>query len=152
MTAIKSFIKSHPVLSYFALTFAISWGVLTVVGVGPGGFPGTKEQSEMLFPFVYLAMLVGPSVTGIVLTGLLYGRSGLRELLSRLLKWRVGARWQAVALLTAPLSMMAALLVLSLSSPEFLPGILATGDKATLLLMGIVAGLIVGIFEELGWM
>ena len=87
-----------------------------------------------------------------MLTGLLYGRAGLRELGSRLLKWRVGARWYAVALLTAPLSMMAALLVLSLSSPEFLPGILATGDKATLLLMGIVAGLIVGIFEELGWM
>ncbi len=26
MTTIKAFIKSHPVLTYFALTFAISWG------------------------------------------------------------------------------------------------------------------------------
>jgi uncharacterized protein len=121
MTAIKAFIKSHPVLSYFALTFAISWGVLTVVGVGPGGFPGTKEQSEMLFPFVYLAMLLGPSVASIVLTGLLYGRSGLREFGSRLLRWRVGARWQAVALLTAPLLYIAVLFVLALASPVSFP-------------------------------
>src|SRR5215212_11667846 len=151
MTAIKAFIKSHPVLSYFALTFAISWGVLTVVGVGPGGFPGTKEQSEMLFPFVYLAMLLGPSVTGIVLTGLLYGRSGLRELLSRLLKWRVGARWQAVAILTAPLLYIAVLLVLALASPVFLPGIFVSDEKPTLLLFGIAVGLGAGFFEELGW-
>lgn len=26
MTTIKAFIKRHPLLSYFALTFAISWG------------------------------------------------------------------------------------------------------------------------------
>jgi uncharacterized protein len=85
------------------------------------------------------------------LTALLYGRAGLRELLSRLFKWRVGARWYALALLTAPLSVTAALLALSLTSTEFLPAILTTSDKATLLLIGIFAGLMVGIFEELGW-
>jgi uncharacterized protein len=111
----------------------------------------TKEQYETLLPFAALAMLAGPSVAGIVLTGLLYGRAGLREMLSRLLRWRVGARWYAVALLTAPLSMATVLVALSLRSPEFLPGILASDEKATLLLMGIVGGLAAGIFEELGW-
>jgi hypothetical protein len=49
------------VATYFALVFAISWGgVLLVIG-GPGGIPGTPEQFETLFPFVYLAMLVGPA-------------------------------------------------------------------------------------------
>ena len=47
--------------------------------------------------------------------------------------------------------MTAILLALSLLSPEFLPGIFTTDDKASLLLFGIVAGLMVGIFEELGW-
>src|SRR5215208_2779224 len=118
MKAIKALVKSHPVVSYFALVFASSWGgVLTVVGVGPGGFPGTREQSEMLFPFVYLAMLVGPSVAGILLTGLLHGRAGLRDLFARIRRWRVGARWQAVALLTAPILYMTVLLALSLASP-----------------------------------
>jgi membrane protease YdiL (CAAX protease family) len=68
-----------------------------------------------------------------------------------LFKWRVGGRWYAVALLTAPLSVTTALLALSLSSPEFLPAIFTSDDKAALLLIGIFAGLMVGIFEELGW-
>jgi len=152
MTTIKAFIKRHPILTYFALAFAISWGgVLLVIG-GPGGIPGTPGQLERLFPFVFLAMLPGPSVAGILLTGLVYGRAGLREFLSRLLRWQVGARWYAVALLTAPFLMTAVLLALSLLSPEFLPGIVTTDDKASLLLLGIAAGLGAGTFEELGWM
>jgi len=140
------FIKRHPVLTYFALTFAISWGVILIV-VGPGGIPITTDQVVVLG----MATLLGPSVAGILLTGLASGRAGFRELLSRLLRWRVGARWYAVALLTAPLSTVAVLLALSLLSPEFLPAIFTSDDKATLLLTGIVAGLMVGFFEELGW-
>src|SRR4030067_33659 len=40
---------------------------------------------------------------------------------------------------------------LSLPSPVFLPGIFVSDDKASLLLSGITAGIMVGIFEELGW-
>ena len=105
----------------------------------------------MLFPFAVLAMLAGPSVAGILLIGLIHGRAGFRDLLTRMTRWRVGARWYAVALLTAPLSVMASLFALSLLSPAFLPGILTTSDKASLLLMGIAVGLGAGIFEELGW-
>jgi len=152
MRAIKAFVKGHPVINYYALAFAISWGaILLAVGLGPGGFSATPQQFQEDIPYGVPAMILGPALAGILLTAFLYGRSGLSEFRSRLLKWRVGARWYAVALLTAPLSMIAALLVLSPSSPEFLPGILATGDKATLLLMGVVPGLIVGIFEEFGW-
>ena len=97
MKTIKAFIKKHPVLTYFALTFAISWGgVLLVIG-GPSGIPGTPEQFERLLPFAIPVMIVGPGVAGLLLTGLVQGRAGFRELLSRLLKWRVGARWYAVA-------------------------------------------------------
>ena len=152
MKTIKAFLKSHPVVSYYALAFAITWGtILIVVGVGPNAILATKEQYSTMMAFLYPMMLVGPSVAGILLTGLLYGRAGLREFGSRLTRWRVGARWYALALLTAPLSMAATLLALSLRSPEYLPSIFATTDKATLLLMGIVGGLAAGIFEELGW-
>lgn len=151
MTTSQAFIMKHPVLTYFVLTFAISWsGVLFVIG-GPGGIPGTVAQSDPLFPSVYLAMLAGPSVAGMLWTGLVYRRTGLREFLSRLIKWRVGTRWYAVALLTAPLLATAVLLVLSLLSPEFLPEIFTTNDKATLVLFGLAVGLGAGFFEELGW-
>jgi membrane protease YdiL (CAAX protease family) len=150
MTTIKAFIKRHPLLSYFALAFTLSWGAVLIV-VGPSGFLGTKEIPEVLDPFLYVAMVVGPSVAGILFTGLLYGRAGLREFGSRLLRWRVSARWYAVALLTAPLLMMAVLFALSLTSPVYLPGIFITHNKASVLLIGVAGGLTAGIFEELGW-
>jgi uncharacterized protein len=85
------------------------------------------------------------------MTGLVYGREGLREMLTRMTRWRVGARWYAVALLTAPILSVAVLFALSLSSPEYLPTILTTSDKVSLLLLGIVGTFVGGIFEELGW-
>jgi membrane protease YdiL (CAAX protease family) len=63
----------------------------------------------------------------------------------------VGVRWYAIALLTDPLLVTATLLALSLTSPAFLPEIFTADDKASLLLAGIVMGLMVGLFEELGW-
>jgi len=151
MATITAFIKRHALPAYFALTFAISWGAVLVVIGGPGGLRGTTAQSDPLFPFVYLAMLAGPSVAGILLTGLVDGRAGLRDLMGRLLEWNVDARWYAVALLTAPLLMTATLLTLSLASPTFLPGILTSPGKASFLLFGIAVGLGAGCFEELGW-
>jgi membrane protease YdiL (CAAX protease family) len=153
MTTIRAFIKRHPVLSYFVLAFAISWGgILPIIG-GVGAIPGTAEQTTKLFPAVYLVTVAGPSLAGLLLTGLTGGWTGFRELGSRLLKWRVGARWYAVALLTTPLTVMATLLSLSLISPEFLPGFLATSVKASMLQFGFVAsvGLLTGLLEELGW-
>src|ERR671913_1042677 len=153
MKTIRAYIKRHKVLAYYALVFTISWGgILFAVGVGPGGLPATKEQAEILFPFVLLALFSGPSMAGILLTGLFYGRAGFRNLLSRMTRWRVGARWYAVALLTAPLLVTATLLALSLTSPEFLPNIFTSDEKVTLLLFGIGWGLVGGgLLEELGW-
>jgi len=145
MKTIKTFVKRHSLLSYFVLVFAISWGGMLIVA-GPGGI-----RSEMALGFAYVAMLLGPGMAGILLTALVDGRAGLREFRSRLLKWRVGARWYAVALLTAPLLATVTLLALSLISRDFLPRIYTTSDKAFLVQFSIVAGLMVGILEELGW-
>jgi uncharacterized protein len=153
MKTIRAFIKRHPVLSYYAMVFAISWGgILLVVGLGPGGIPAAKEQVGALMPFMLLALFAGPSVAGLVMTGLVYGRAGFRNLLTRMTRLRVGARWYALALLTAPLLVTATLLALSLTSPEFLPGIFTSDDKGTLVLFGIGWGLVGGgLLEELGW-
>jgi membrane protease YdiL (CAAX protease family) len=150
MTSIRAFVKRYPLLSYVALTFAISWSGILIVA-GPGGFMGIKEISEGLFPIVVLATLAGPSVAGILMTGLVYGKAGLRDLLSRLTRWRVSVRWYAVALLTAPLTMLAVLLALSLVSPAFRPLLFVVDDPLGLLVFSVVAGLMIGIFEELGW-
>jgi membrane protease YdiL (CAAX protease family) len=150
MTTIKAFIKKYPVTIYFVLTFALTWGCMALV-VGPDGFPLTAERFEAVGALVYMAMLVGPSAASILLISLVDGKAGFRELFSRLLKRRVGARWYAAAILTAPLLAMAILFALSLFSSDFLPALFTSDDKLTLLLSGFGAGLVVGFFEELGW-
>jgi membrane protease YdiL (CAAX protease family) len=151
MKAIRAFVKGHPLVSFYALAFAITWGGLIMVVGGSGEILGSPELLGTYFALVMLAWLAGPSVASILMTGLVSGREGYRELLSRLLKWRVGARWYAVALLTAPLLSGAVLLALSLSSSEYLPTVLTTSDKGARLLQGIVGTFVGGIFEELGW-
>jgi membrane protease YdiL (CAAX protease family) len=151
MRIVEAFLRRHPVSAYFGLTFTISWGgVLMVVG-GPAGMTGVKAQDNPLFPLAVLAMLAGPSVTGILLTGLIDGQQGLREFRSRLLKWRVDRRWYAFALLAAPLVAMAVTLLLSFASPAFLPGLIVADDKMALLLLGLAVSVAAGFFEELGW-
>jgi membrane protease YdiL (CAAX protease family) len=150
MTTIKAFIQRYSVLTYFVLTFLFTWGCMALA-VYPDGFPITEEKFETAGALVYVAMLIGPSGGGLLLTGLLDGRAGFRELLSRLFKWRVGARWYAVALLTAPLMITTILIGLSLTSSEFLPAIFTSDNKPAVVLSAIAAGIVVGLFEELGW-
>lgn len=150
MTTFQALIRRHPVLAYFALTFTISWvGILIVIG--PSSMPITPEQSTALLPFVYVAMLLGPSLAGVIMTALTDGRTGLRELRSRFVRWRVDARWYAVALLTAPLLYGAVHLALSMFSPAFLPALVTTNDKVTLVWTGMAVGVLVGGCEEIGW-
>ena len=145
------FIKTHPILSYYAVVFAISWGgVLLLVG-GPGAIPGTPQQIDSLIWFVVLTLELGPPVAGLLLTGIVSGRRGYADLFKRLLRWRVGVRWYAVALLTAPLVAVGVLLGLSLTSSEYLPAIVTTEDKTSVLLVGLITGLLGGFGEELGW-
>jgi len=145
-----SFIRKHPLGCYFALTFAISWGGF-LLAIGPDGFPGTPELFQARLPLAVLAMLAGPSTAGLLLTALVHGGTGLRDYLARLLRWHVGLRWYAIALLLGPILLAAVGLALSLRSAEFLPAIVVTTDRAGLVKFGLVVALGAGIFEELGW-
>lgn len=101
---------------------------MTRVNTGSGATGQVWARRDPRFAYAVVAMLAGPSVTGVVLTALVYGRAGLRGLLSRLLTWRAGGSW-CIALLTAPVLMIGTLLALSFTSPAFLPGIVTSEDK-----------------------
>jgi membrane protease YdiL (CAAX protease family) len=145
VTSKNNYISRHPMATYYVLVFVISWGCI-FAAIGPSKFIGTSQMSGAQQPFVYLATLAGPSIAGILSAIFVYGRAGLKDIRSRLFKWRVGIRWYMVALLTAPILMTGILTILSLT-----PVIVSSPDKATLLISGIVVGLVVGFFEELGW-
>ncbi len=151
MTSIKSFIMRHPVLTYFAITFVISWGGVLILGT-PYGMPATPDQSAKVWPIVFMPYFLGPVIASLLMTWLVSGRVGFRALGARLVKWRVGTRWFAVALLTAPFLVGLLALLLSLVSREFLPVVLTAEDKVGVVVRGIMIGLIFGGFlEELGW-
>ena len=151
MGTIASYVRRHPMAAYFGLTFVISWGgTLLAIGSG-GGMRGTTPTSDPRFAYAVLAMLAGPSVTGIALTAMASGRTGLGDYVERLLRWRVAARWYLAGLLTAPALMTATLLLLSVGSSAYLPGVVTSDHKTSLLFVSLAVGLSAGFFEELGW-
>ncbi len=160
-TSFRAFIKQHAVLTFYILVFALTWGP-TLIIAGPGAFLGTGGKPispAELGPLAVLPSLAGALITalaGILVIAFASGRAGLRDLRSRLFRWRVGVRWYAVALLTAPLLCTAILFALSLTSKAFLPALIPAGDKtgppmSGLVVVWLVVGLVEAYFEELGW-
>lgn len=150
MTNFKTLISKYAVVIYFALTFVLSWGCMLLM-IGPDNFPISPELAETQGALLYVGMLLGPSISSLLLIGLADGKSGFRELWTRLRMWRVNVRWYGIAILTAPLVAMGVLLALSLYSRAFVPALFVAEDKLGLLISGLTAGLMVGFFEELGW-
>ena len=137
-------IKRHPLVAYYLLTFALSWSGFVIV-VGPRSLVNTNWQAEGAFLSAVMVMLAGPSLAGLLLTGLVDGRAGYRDLFSRLLKWRVGIRWYAIAILPAPIVAAGSLFVLSLPSPLFIP------DNQAAVVFGGLGAAVTTILEEIGW-
>lgn len=149
--SIESFIMRHQALTYFAIAFVISWGGVLILGT-PYGMPATPDQAETAWPIVFMPYFLGPVIASLLMTGLVSGRAGFRDLGARLLKWRVGIRWYARALLIAPFLVGILAFLLSLVSRDFLPVVVTAEDKVGVVVQGIMVGLIFGGFlEELGW-
>ena len=138
---IKALIRRHPLVTYFVLAYTISW----VGSFAVGGEIFLRGETLQFADVMRMGPLVlaGPSVAGILMTYLVGGLGGLRDLASRLLKWRVDLSWYAAALFIFPILILAVLLGLTaLVSPDFAPGFLS---------LGIVFGLLAGFVEEIGW-
>jgi membrane protease YdiL (CAAX protease family) len=91
---------------------------------------------------VFLAMLLGPAASGVALTAYLGGRSGLRELLSRMKKRQFGLVWYLELLVFPALIVVVVVALGGLVSSEF---------ALTFAPLGIPIGFMAGFFEEIGW-
>ena len=77
MSRLSGVVKRHPIITFFVLSYAISWGF---VPLRP--------------PF----MAFGPFIAALIVILLTRGRSGLRELGSRMIRWRVRWYWYGAAI------------------------------------------------------
>jgi CAAX protease family protein len=76
--------KRHPLITFFVLTYALSWWPWLLYTVH-------------LFPFPILP--TGPALAALLMTGIIGGWTGTKTLLLRLVQWRARPRWYAVVLL-----------------------------------------------------
>src|SRR5262245_15400381 len=88
----KSVVKRNPLISMYVLLFVLSWpGLLWEVLYSQGL---VASQSPVI---VSLFTGWGPGIAAVIVTAIIAGRAGVRELLGGLLRWRVALRWYAVA-------------------------------------------------------
>lgn len=90
MDTLRAPFRRHPVAAYVVLTLVISWGYWIPMAlrgdvVTPGGdvthHPG----------------LLGPLIAAFIVTVLADGRVGTRDLVERMLRWRISLRWYLMA-------------------------------------------------------
>ena len=104
----QSLVRRHPLISFYVLTYAVSWLLWAPLVIFGDRVPG---------PLAFILLLLGslvPSTMGVLFVALLRGRSGVRTLLGRLLHARIGLRWYlAVVALTmlAPLAVGVSILM-----------------------------------------
>src|SRR5271163_4116236 len=104
--------RRHPLLAFFLLTFAITWGIGACLVLFHGWLVALFGEMSTAHP-LFLIAVYAPSVSALVVTAVTEGRAGVRDLLSRLVRWRVGLRWYATVLLGIPVLGIGAAVVYS---------------------------------------
>jgi len=130
---------------FFLLTFAVTWlAWLVWTVVAPPGNAGSVDLGDPVF----LLGVFAPALVAIALTARAEGSAGVRRLLARIGRWRVGMRWYLFAIAyLATIKLVAALIhrVARGTWPAF-------GDTPWLLMLGaILVSTWVQAGEEVGW-
>jgi uncharacterized protein len=135
----KSWVKRHPLITFFVLTYALSWVAYPMWASG-------------LYPIAPVFSFA-PFLVALVVLAIIQGKSGVGGLLRRMVRWRVGLKWYVAALLIpAGITVAAAVLnvVLGAQAPSSAELGSWTGLLVTFLAVLLIPGL-GGAWEEPGW-
>ena len=137
----------HPLVFYFVFAFGFSWlmflpGLLMYYGVF-----SLSAQAVRSFA---IAGLLGPVLSGFIMTSVIEGWPGISRLVRQIVRWRVGLRWYLFALIGVPAVMVLATII----RPGALESLDVSAQPITLAyLKAFVCMAIMGgpLFEEPGW-
>jgi uncharacterized protein len=105
----NNFIVRWPLLAYFMLNYLFFWGFLVLVIVILGLL---RLQSDALPAWVMpIIVILGswmPNLTAVIVTGVLAGHEGIRQLLGKFFAYRIAVRWYLSALFPFALAFVAA--------------------------------------------
>jgi CAAX protease family protein len=125
----EGWVRRHPLIAFFVLAYLLTWWIYPLLRFSP---------------LLGIFGLFGPALAAIIMAAVTGGKSGVKQLLSRVVLWRVGVRWYLIALgLPTVLSIATAGLSYLLGASDFIQ----VGALTVLELVLFV--LVVG--EELGW-
>lgn len=129
MHSVTSVVKRYPLATFFILTYIFSWwGYL----IGFGQWP------------------LGPLMAALIVVPITGGKAGLKEWASRIVRWRVGLQWYAIAiLLPVALAGAAASLNVLLGAPGLT--FARIGQQPELPFEILFAFLAISLGEETGW-
>ncbi len=149
-TRLAARMRRHPLASFFIMAYGISWmlwvPLLMLSQDGLGLLP-------LRVPAVPLVIVggFGPTLTALIMTGMLEGGPGVRLLLRRCIQWRAGLLWYLLAIFLVPISFLAVSVWLGAIPFATLAAkwpLLLTFYPVDLIAQVIVAG---GLGEEPGW-
>src|SRR5215213_1666936 len=148
---VSSMARRHPLLFFFVLAFAFSW-VVWAPAVFLARGPSEPRTLAALF---HLAGGLGPMVSAFVVTALSGESAGVRELLGRVFRWRVGLGWWVVAVLGTPILFLLAAVACRLLFGGW-PHLGEFGRSEEFAFLGLVPYwlaniLFFGFGEEVGW-
>lgn len=130
--------KRHPLITFFVLAYALSWwpSILYVLDLSPQPVAG-----------------FGPFLAALAVLAVTRGRSGVGDLLRRMVLWRVGLRWYAAALLL-PVGLAVVATTLNVLLGAQAPSSIELGGWTNLFSTFAILLLVPGIggaWEEPGW-
>ena len=111
-----SAVRRHPIVTFFVLSYAISWGALPI-------------ESVRFLPS-------GPLLAALVVIPLTQGWSGMRELGSRMIRWRVRWYWY-VAALGLPLAVHLTYAVINVAAGAGMPSLTFTSLITFLMIFAV---------------
>jgi len=94
--------RRRPLLAFFALTFGLTWGLGACFAIFPAQLTTVFGTVSVTNPLFILAVYA-PSISAMIVSGLIAGPAGIRQLLGGFLRWQIGIRWYLAILVGIPM-------------------------------------------------